>query len=172
MARTYTLLMEDEEMTLEVSREAEDYVVRLGDQTHRFRPLLDKTPIYSFLIDGLQVLEAEISFNQDHCEMNMGHVPYTLELFDPRQRIISQSDYAGGGAGQGIVSAPMPGKVVEVKANIGMKIKKGETVVIVEAMKMQNELHSPLDGKVSEVYVKAGDTVESGQKLAMIIKES
>jgi len=170
MAREYTLLLEDEEHTVEVVPDGDSFVLKLENAQHRFSPLLDKSPIYSFLIDDSEVLEAEIAFDKDQCEMNVGHVPYNLTIFDPRHRLASQGDL-GGGSGQGLIAAPMPGKVVDVKVSLNAKVKKGEAVVIVEAMKMQNELTSPLEGVVKEVSVKAGDTVESGQKMILISKE-
>ncbi len=169
MSRQYTLLIEDEEQNAEVKQDGEDFIIQLGQESRRFRPLLAKHPIYSFLIDDAHILEAEISFDQDRCNMNIGHVPYSLEIFDPRQRIFSQSEQGTSSAG-GVMSAPMPGKVVDVKVSKGDVVKKGSPILVVEAMKMQNELPSPIDGKVEEIAVKAGDTVESGQKLVVIVK--
>src|SRR5215467_4602980 len=143
MVRQFTILMEDEEHFIEVEKEGDSYRLTMEGLEHHFSPLLDRAPIYTFLIDDSKVLEADISFNQDHCEMNVGHVPYILEVFDPRTRLVSQSEFGAGGSGQGLIAAPMPGKVVDVKVSTGSKVKKGEAVVIVEAMKMQNELASP-----------------------------
>lgn len=70
----------------------------------------------------------------------------------------------GGGGLE--VRTPMPGRVVEVRVATGDAVKRGQTVIIVEAMKMQNELRSPADGVVAEVLVKAGATVE-GQAVLM-----
>lgn len=168
MSRQYTILIDETETPVEVKKDGQDYVIKLGDTSHRYQALLSKNPIYSFLVDDSKVLEAEISFNKDLCDMNIGHVPYHLEIFDPRKRIFSQSE--GGASSGGTITAPMPGKVVDVKVSKGDIVKKGSPVVVVEAMKMQNELPSPIDGKVEEIAVKAGDTVESGQKLIVIVK--
>jgi len=169
MSRQYTILLDDEEITVQIHKDGQDYVIQLGDKTHRYQALLGKNPIYSFLVDDSKVLEAEVSFNNDACDMNIGHVPYHLEIFDPRRRIFSQSEHGGAGAG-GTIVAPMPGKVVDVKVSKGDMVRKGQAVIVVEAMKMQNELPSAIDGKVEEIAVKAGDTVESGQKLIVIVK--
>jgi biotin carboxyl carrier protein len=171
MSRKYTILLEDEEHSVEVKKEGDSYLLKMEGEEHRFTLLLNRAPIYSFLIDDAKVLEADISFNQDSCEMNVRHVPYVMEVFDPRTRLVSQSEFGAGGADHGLITAPMPGKVVDVKVSAGAKVKKGEAVVIVEAMKMQNELPSPFDGVVKEVHVKTGDTVESGQKMVLISKE-
>jgi pyruvate carboxylase subunit B len=59
----------------------------------------------------------------------------------------------------------MPGKIVKVDAAVGDTVVEGQGVVIVEAMKMENEIPSPMDGIITEVSVAAGDTVESGSPL-------
>ena len=66
------------------------------------------------------------------------------------------------------ILAPMPGKVVRVHTEAGANVEKGEGVVVVEAMKMQNEMKSPRTGVVVSVKVKAGDTVNAGDVLAVI----
>ncbi len=72
----------------------------------------------------------------------------------------------GGTAGSVDITAPMPGKILAVKANVGQDVKKGEVILLLEAMKMENEVVAPQDGKVASVNVAAGDMVESGQVLA------
>jgi len=169
MSREYKILMEDEEQPVLVKPDGDSFLVTLEGVTHRLKPLADRSPLFSFLVDETKVLEAEIVLNQDRCEMTVGHIPYSLEIFDPRQQRVSQSQFDHGGGG--LIAAPMPGKVVDVKVSQGDRVKKGQAVVIVEAMKMQNELSAALDGLVKEVCVKAGDTVESGQKMVVISKE-
>lgn len=67
----------------------------------------------------------------------------------------------------GIV-APLPGKVVAVIVNVGDEIKKGDVVVILEAMKMENEIVSNKDGRVTEIRVKQGDTADTGDVLVVV----
>jgi biotin carboxyl carrier protein len=66
------------------------------------------------------------------------------------------------------IRAPMPGKVVRVQIEKGASVEKGAGVVVVEAMKMQNEMKSPRDGVVVSINVKPGDTVNAGDVLAVI----
>lgn len=70
----------------------------------------------------------------------------------------------------GVVSidSPMPGKVIKILAKEGEEVKEGQGIVVVEAMKMENELKTPKAGKVKEIRVKEGDAVESGARLALI----
>lgn len=73
---------------------------------------------------------------------------------------------AGGSAGSVQVTAPMPGKILAVKASVGADVKKGDVILLLEAMKMENEVVAPQDGKVASINVNSGDMVESGDVLA------
>lgn len=75
---------------------------------------------------------------------------------------------AAAGAGETAVEAPMPGKVIKVVAAAGTAVKSGDVVIILEAMKMQNEICAPCDGTVKAVNVSAGQTVTAGQAMAII----
>lgn len=66
------------------------------------------------------------------------------------------------------VNAPMPGKILAVKANAGQAVKKGDVILVLEAMKMENEVVAPEDGTVASVNVAVGDSVEAGAVLATL----
>lgn len=72
-------------------------------------------------------------------------------------------------AGEGTkVEAPMPGTILEVKASVGDTVKAGQAIVVLEAMKMENDIVAPVDGKVTSILVKKGDTVNSNDAIATI----
>ncbi|HLB58458.1 MAG TPA: biotin/lipoyl-containing protein [Bdellovibrionota bacterium] len=71
-------------------------------------------------------------------------------------------------AGAGTIIAKMPGKIVKVLAKVGDEVHDGQSVLIMEAMKMENELRSPSKGKIKEIRVKEGDTVEAGALLVVL----
>ena len=75
---------------------------------------------------------------------------------------------AAGGAGSIQVSSPMPGKILAVKANVGDSVKKGQVILILEAMKMENEVVAPEDGTIASIDVTVGASVESGDTLATL----
>ena len=75
---------------------------------------------------------------------------------------------AAGAAGSVVVSSPMPGKILNIKSNVGASVKKGEVILILEAMKMENEVVAPEDGTVASINVAAGDSVEAGDTLATL----
>ncbi len=73
------------------------------------------------------------------------------------------------GAEGGIkVNSPMPGKILEVKTSVGKTVKRGEVLLILEAMKMENEIVAPEDGTVASVNVAVGNSVEAGDVLATL----
>lgn len=67
-----------------------------------------------------------------------------------------------GSQGAVKVNAPMPGKILDVKTSAGASVKKGEVLLVLEAMKMENEIVAPQDGTVASVNVSSGDSVEAG----------
>lgn len=71
-----------------------------------------------------------------------------------------------GAAGAVTVAAPMPGKVLAVKASAGQAVKKGDVILVLEAMKMENDIVAPQDGTIATINAAAGDSVESGAVLA------
>lgn len=73
-----------------------------------------------------------------------------------------------GVAGAVKVNAPMPGKILSVKASAGQAVKKGDVIMILEAMKMENEIVAPQDGTIAGINVSAGDSVEAGAVLASL----
>ncbi|EGD48739.1 biotin/lipoyl attachment domain-containing protein [Ruminiclostridium papyrosolvens DSM 2782] len=68
----------------------------------------------------------------------------------------------------GDVAAPMPGTVLKLKVNLGDEVKKGQVLLILEAMKMENEIVAPADGKVTVLTVEAGKSVTAGELMASI----
>ena len=71
-------------------------------------------------------------------------------------------------AGEGVVAAPMPGKVLKILVSEGEEVKTGQALLTLEAMKMENEIPSPKDGIVKKIHVKENDTVDTGQPLIEI----
>ena len=72
---------------------------------------------------------------------------------------------AAAGAGAIKINSPMPGNILSVKASAGQAVKRGDVLMILEAMKMENEICAPQDGTIASVQVSAGDSVESGDVL-------
>lgn len=74
----------------------------------------------------------------------------------------------GGTNGRLSIDSPMPGKILSIKASVGQSVKKGDVILILEAMKMENEIVAPEAGTVASINVSAGATIESGALLATL----
>lgn len=99
---------------------------------------------------------------------------FGLEIQTAQQAALVEALAESGQAGDGgaIVKAPMPGRVVRVLVQPGDEVALEDPVVIVEAMKMENEVRAPAPGRIASVAVTAGDTVEPGQQLCEIAPHS
>ena len=92
---------------------------------------------------------------------------FQVDLVDPRREAPTASDGAQA-AGPVAVSAPMPGKVVRILTAEGEEVSQGQGLVVVEAMKMQNELGSPKSGRIRAVRVAEGQAVNAGEPLVLV----
>lgn len=100
-------------------------------------------------------------------EVAVGTQRYAVTLTDPK-RLRSATGAVSDTDGAARVLAPMPGKVVRVMTEVGAQIESGAGIMVVEAMKMQNEMKSPKAGKVVALNVEAGATVNAGDVLAIV----
>lgn len=91
---------------------------------------------------------------------------YEFALVDPRQALLAGAGAAG--AGGGLLSSPMPGKIVKLLVAPGDAVQEGQTLLVMEAMKMQNELKAAAGGTVATVHVQEGATVETGAALVTL----
>jgi biotin carboxyl carrier protein len=100
-------------------------------------------------------------------DVSVGSADYKVFLRDPKR--LRASDLAGShGEGSAQIVAPMPGKVVRVLVEAGAEVEAGQAIVVVEAMKMQNELKSPRAGIIRSLTAAEGSAVTAGQLLAVI----
>jgi biotin carboxyl carrier protein len=99
--------------------------------------------------------------------VTVDNITVPLKLQSARAKVAGRAAPAVK-VGASSVQSPMPGKVVKVLVAVGDEVKAGQGVVVVEAMKMENELKSPKDGKVKAVSAKEGQTVEAGQTLVTL----
>ncbi len=125
-------------------------------------------PVYSLLMEGMSY-ESYVSEDEGNWEiLLLGHL-YTAAVVDEREKRLRA---AGGGAAaeSGVfhLRAPMPGLIVAVPVEEGQDVTKGQVLVILESMKMQNELRSPRDGKVTRIKVAAGHSVEQKATLLSV----
>jgi biotin carboxyl carrier protein len=97
----------------------------------------------------------------------LGARAYRLALHDPRRRRPSQT--SGTHEGPQEILAPMPGRIVKVLAAENNEIQQGSSLLVIEAMKMQNEIRSPRAGRIERIYVTEGEGVETGARLLRLV---
>ena len=126
--------------------------------------------IYSIIEDGRQY-EAIVDEKGRHgFDVLVAGRLFHLEAVDERTQLLAASVHHVA-AGKQAVAAEMPGKVVRLCVEPGARVSEGQGVVIIEAMKMENEITSPIDGIVSEIAVTENQTVESGTPLFVVEPE-
>jgi biotin carboxyl carrier protein len=141
-------------------------VAREVDTEHIDAQIVEAEPgLYSVLKDG-RSYEARIEAGEGGMRVFIEGHRFEIEVRDPRR-------WSRKAAGQGIhgrisVTAPMPGKVVRLLAAVGDSVAGGQGLLVVEAMKMQNEIKAPKPGKVVSIQAKEGATVAAGEILAAI----
>jgi biotin carboxyl carrier protein len=121
--------------------------------------------VYSVLVDGASYEIRLIETSQGQGAEAAGR-RFAVEVRDPRDA--SRSSRAAVGSGRQNVAAPMPGKVVRVLVNVGDAVDAGQGLVVVEAMKMQNEMKASRPGRVIEIRASVGQTVGAGDTLLIL----
>jgi len=104
----------------------------------------------------------------DRVALQVDSHPLQAIVIDPR----STSAGAGGGASEGSLLTPMPGVVVRIPVEVGQAVSAGEVIIVVEAMKMENEFKSAIDGVVESIGVSVGQALEANTLLACIAEPS
>jgi len=155
-----------DELPVDIERHGGGYVVTMGGRTFAVDLIPAGAFLYSLrLEDGTQFTLTHHRDGHTH-EVSLAGSKVVVDIVDPLSlRRRSRED--AGGAG-GVVNALMPGRIVRVLVNQGDVVRKGAGLLILEAMKMENEITAPADGTVDELFVAVGDTVEAGTPLVHI----
>ncbi len=124
--------------------------------------LYEVEPGVFLVLDDNRVFEARL----DGETVSIAGVRYSRVLADPRKW--NPASAAGQTHGRSTIKAPMPGKVVRILVVAGDPVEVGQGLIVVEAMKMQNELKTQRAGRVAEVHAKENDTVDAGTLLLVI----
>jgi len=156
----YVALINNEQYEIEIDKDG-NITLNGEPRDVDFLPL--GASLYSVITDS-KSLEVAIDEEQGNYQVMMGGRLYEGQVLDERALMMAQRR-GGLGGGSGEVNSPMPGLIVAVPVAEGQEVSQGETVVILESMKMQNELKAPIDGVVVSVKVEAGQTVDKNALL-------
>ncbi len=151
---------------VEINREGE--VIVNGEVRHVDFKTMGVNRIYSLLIDN-QSFEAVVEDRDGKYQVLMAGDLYEVDVTDERtMRLAQASGTLAGASGEATVRSPMPGTIVAIPITVGQEVTKGMPIVILESMKMQNELKAPRDGVIHHINVKAGDNVDQNQVLVTL----
>lgn len=143
----------------------ESFKIILNNRTHLVDFIEIEPGRFSLIIDGRQSM---VRLKNQKDSTLVITEKGALEVLVRRGMIAGERLKVKGKKGEEIIKAPMPGLIVALKAEEGKEIKMGEALLILEAMKMQNELRSPINARVSKVLVEEGKTVDKGEKLIVL----
>ena len=156
---------------VQVNESRNGYKVSIREQGKDWRHHDISNDQYQYLDETVSFLFNNSSYLIDVQNLGMEYTVFTrgsyrtIKIFN-EEAILHESLKAGGGFGTGEnLSSGMPGKIVKVMVKPGQEVKEGEPLLIMEAMKMENEMRADRDVKIKDVSVKAGDNVEAGALL-------
>jgi acetyl/propionyl-CoA carboxylase alpha subunit len=165
----YDVLLDGVRCSVEVTRSADDpshVLATINGRRVEADAVKISPGVYSILLDGRSI-EVRVETLADSLLLHAAGREYRVEIVDPR----SWRRTRGGGidlAGRQQISAPMAGKVVRVLVAPGQQVETSQGLLVVEAMKMQNEIRSPKTGTVERLFAKEGQTVNAGEILVVI----
>lgn len=128
----------------------------------------ETSPGIYLLLDGARINRCRVETSAPNAfSVSVGGTDYDVQITDPK-RLRSGQSSGSHDHGAAEITSPMPGKVVRVLVEVGASVEAGAGILVVEAMKMQNELKAPKAGVVVSIAAQAGTTVSAGQVLAVV----
>lgn len=161
--------IDDNQQTIEFKRTDKIVYAEIDGRKYELEASQPEPNIYLFKHEG-KIYEVFVSPNKnadESLQVKVGTEDFEVKIIDPKKL---RGKVAGSGLADGVVEikTAMPGKVVKILLKKDAEVKAGEGVIIVEAMKMQNEIKSPKDGIIKEIRFNEGETVNAGDVLVII----
>jgi biotin carboxyl carrier protein len=156
-----------EKHDIEFTRDGDQVAATVGGRAYTLEASEPESNVF-LLKNDHKVTEAAVSGQAGKpFQVRIGSNEYDVKIFDcKRLRGLATGEDSGDGTSE--IKTAMPGKVVRIIAPVGTVVQKGDGVIVVEAMKMQNEMKAPHDGVVRDVRVSEGENVNGGDILAVI----
>lgn len=165
--RTYRAQVDDRTYVLSVESIRRDrFHVKLGDEAFEIESVMaDEIPDWIIKSRGISVRARTRIMSNDRVDVYLGGLPFSVSLLP-----IGPKDYAPpaqkGASGE--IRALIPGRITTILVNNGDQVQAGEALLILEAMKMQNEITSPVSGHVKSIRIKEGDGVKKDTVLVVL----
>ena len=164
---TYDVIVDGKTHQVEVTRGDQTWLCKVDGQVIEVDTALTAREVLSVLVGGKAYeIKRERSL-QGELHMVIGSARYAVDVRDPRS-LRTRRALAGSELGPQKLKAPMPGKIIRILVNEKDPVKAGEGIIVMEAMKMQNEMKSPKDGRVQKILTAEGSTVNAGDTLAIV----
>jgi len=163
----FVVTVGDTSETVEVSGEAGRYRLTIGTEVWEVDGRLTAQGIYSLLVGGVSYV-ADVRDEEGACVVDIGDERYVIRVEEQTRFIIRTKGGASASHGPQTLVAPLPGRIVQVAVRPGDRVEKGDTLLVIEAMKMENEFKAGTSGLVAEVRVEAGQPVNGGDVLVVI----
>jgi acetyl/propionyl-CoA carboxylase alpha subunit len=144
------------------------YRLTIGDEVWEVDARLNAQGFCTLLVGGVSHV-ADVVDRDGTCVVDVGGETYEVRVEEQTRWIIrTRGGAAGGGQGQ-TLTAPLPGKITHVAVRAGDPVRAGDTLVVIEAMKMENEFKAAAAGTVAEVRVQPGQAVNPGDVLVVVV---
>jgi biotin carboxyl carrier protein len=155
--------LNNEKHEIEILRKGENLTARVNGRDYELEASEVEPNVFLLKFNN-QIFQIYVAPNGI---VNLKNHQFEIKITDPK-RLRGSNSASANADGTAEIKTAMPGKLVRVLVKTGAEIKQGEGVLIVEAMKMQNEMKSPKDGIVKEIRFAEGETVNAGDVLAII----
>jgi len=153
-----------EDTRVHLRRAGDRFEVQIGERTYLVDRVAANGSIRSLLIEGSQYEVAVRADGERRYQVSGAGGMQEVEVLDPLT-LLAEESHAQGKGGAARVNAYMPGRVVALLVEEGESVSAGQGVVVLEAMKMENEIQAEADGVVGKIYVTTGQAVEGGDPL-------
>ena len=166
----YEVKMGDRIANVEVlSRDGNKVYIAVDDKRYKVDIEMVETQVYSIICDGISYnVEMANTESSKKYHVTTFFRSYNAEIIDAESKYLKSRLKGMDDEGGATISTPMPGKVMKIPVKVGDKVSEGDTVIIVEAMKMQSEYKVKKDRIIKEILVKEGDIINSNQPLIIV----
>jgi biotin carboxyl carrier protein len=164
---TYDVIVDGKAHRVELTPGEKTWLCKVDDHLIEVDAALTARDVMSLLVGGDAFEVKRERSLQGEIHMVIGSARYAVDVQDPRS-LRTRHSAGAAEAGPQKITAPMPGKIVRVMVAVGDEVKAGQGVIVMEAMKMQNEMKSPKGGRVQKILTSEGLTVNPGDTLAVI----
>ncbi len=164
----YVAIYKDEDFRVKVEEpEPGHYSVQINDEVYEVDFFKAQENIYSLIIDH-QSYEVDVDeLDNDTYSVMIKGDHFDVQVVDERKKKLAEK-LGAGASGRQEIKSPMAGSIWKLLKNQGDDVREGEVLLILEAMKMENEIRSPIDGVVTSVDVEEGATVSAGTRLCLV----